>query len=437
MSANNVVVSSTSNNVKKGCGKIIISINSELLELMSEYKKVKSGGQLSTKGTQLEKSIKQKKEALEEGLKGLDDKPDYVKSEKLEKTVKMLKCNISTANKVLAGGCVGEEVSENDLTDAKKEAQETVEEIEGVEKQVELEMKALLSKFTSLDPTFDVPEDDTNYKETEEQVIEKELGYLDTYQATRVRKMKKEIEDKMDFHKEDLMTKWKEQKDFLEYQALKEIRYEFESTHKKMRFMVNEWDKRKLSDKLSDHLMDKIDFMWDQYMNEFRRMDEEKRKEAAVQRKKNQEMEEYKREKRRAIPSWPKSLSYTKFKPDLLSWDQEHHLSSGGVKFGLLAEMLKSHERITTFEQIQTRLGRNRNDSNIILQVVALLDSINEETVFNKLSAAWDAINGMKRNKNENLNNFFSRFETLQYSLNLSDVSYKEQGKVQERREMN
>ena len=99
--------------------------------------------------------------------------------------------------------------------------------------------------------------------------------------------------------------------------------------------------------------------------------------------------------------------------------------------------MLKSHERITTFEQIQTRLGRNRNDSNIILQVVALLDSINEETVFNKLSAAWDAINGMKRNKNKNMNNFFSRFQTLQYSLNLSDVSYKEQGKVQERREMN
>ena len=104
MSANNVVVSSTSNNVKKGCGKIIISINSELLELMSEYKKVKSCGQLSTKGTQLEKSIKQKKEALEEGLKGFDDKPEYVKSEKLEKTVKMLKCNISTAKKVLAGG---------------------------------------------------------------------------------------------------------------------------------------------------------------------------------------------------------------------------------------------------------------------------------------------------------------------------------------------
>lgn len=206
-----------------------------------------------------------------------------------------------------------EEVSENDITDAKKEAQETVEEIEGVEKQVVLEKKALLSKFTSLDPTFDVPEDDTNDKETEEQVIEKELGYLDTYQATRVRKMKKEIEDKMDFHKEDLMTKWKEQKDFLDYQALKEIRYEFESTHKKMRFMVNEWDKRKLSDKLSDHLMDKIDFMWDQYMNEFRRMDEEKSKEAAVQRKKNQEMEEYKREKRRAIPSWPKSLSQIYF----------------------------------------------------------------------------------------------------------------------------
>ena len=95
-------------------------------------------------------------------------------------------------------------------------------------------------------------------------------------------------------------------------------------------------------------------------------MYEEQRLEAALQMKRNVEMEEYKRENRRAIPLWPASLPYNKFKPDLLSWKTEHHLSSGSVKFRLLAEMLKSQSRITTYEQLQVRLGNNRNDSNII-----------------------------------------------------------------------
>ena len=111
---------------------------------------------------------------------------------------------------------------------------------------------------------------------------------------------------------------------------------------------------------------------------------------------------------------------YTKFKPDLLSWDQEHHLTSGRVKFGLLAEMLKSQERVMTYEQIQTRLGKNRNDQDIIKQVVSLLDTINEETIYNKIGTAWDEILLMKKNRGESLNDFFSRFETSLYSLNLA-----------------
>ena len=91
-------------------------------------------------------------------------------------------------------------------------------------------------------------------------------------------------------------------------------------------------------------------------------MDEEKRMEAAVIRKRNIELEEYRKEKRRNIPTWPKSMTYTKFKPDLLSWDKEHHLTSGSVKFGFLAEILKSQERVTTYEQIQTRLGKEHSD---------------------------------------------------------------------------
>ena len=45
-------------------------------------------------------------------------------------------------------------------------------------------------------------------------------------------------------------------KDVLDYQALKEIRTEFEATYKNLRNMVNEFDRRRISDLLSDHLMD-------------------------------------------------------------------------------------------------------------------------------------------------------------------------------------
>ena len=72
--------------------------------------------------------------------------------------------------------------------------------------------------------------------------------------------------------------------------------------------MVNEWDRRRLSDILSDDLMDTIDNQFDEYMVEFRRMDEEKRMEAALLRKRNLEVEEYRKEKRRNIPTWPKSM---------------------------------------------------------------------------------------------------------------------------------
>ena len=175
--------------------------------------------------------------------------------------------------------------------------------------------------------------------------------------------------------------------------------------------------------------MDTIDSKFDDFMKEFKRIDDTKRTEAAILRKRNAELEEYKKEKRREIPS--KVLPYSKFKPDLLSWDKENHLSSGSVKFGLLAEMLKKQDRIITYEQIQTRLGKNRNDPNIIKQTIELLDEINEETVFNKMNSAWNDISKFKKDKADTLNEFFSKFETLHYSLKHTDDSYEELEPVQ------
>ena len=107
-------------------------------------------------------------------------------------------------------------------------------------------------------------------------------------------------------------------------------------------------------------------------------MADEKRQEAAEQRRKEKELQDYKNEKRRSIPTWPKSVAYNKFKSDLLSWDKEHHLMSSSSKFGLFLEMLKKEDRIITFEQIQTRLGKHRNAIDIIQKVVNLLDDIQE-----------------------------------------------------------
>ena len=105
-------------------------------------------------------------------------------------------------------------------------------------------------------------------------------------------------------------------------------------------------------------------------------------------------MEEYKREKRRAIPSWSQSLAYSKFKADLFSWDQEHHLSAGSVKFGILAEILKSQGRISTYEQIQARLGKTRNEANIINQIVALL--VYKYPLFKELLSNFVGETGMR-----------------------------------------
>ena len=418
--------------MKKSIGRLIVKLNSEILEFLPEQKKVTNEVQLSSKGVVIRDSIKVKKDALEEALSGLEARRDYIIQESLEKFVKMIKCNITTAQKLLETETDSVDVNEMEITNAKEEAYKTVDEVLKNEDLAEVEMRKLTSTLANL-AQDDFDKDNSENKDEEN--VKRELTAIGSYQAERFQKMDKEIKEKMKFYKDELLSKWIQQKEILDYQALKEIRSEFEVTHKKLRFMVNEWERRKYSDILSDYLVDLIDIMFDDYMVEFRKMDEEKRTEAAVLRKKNIELEDYKREKKRAIPSWPKSLTYTKFKPDLLSWDKEHHLSTGSVKFGLLAEMLKTQGRITVYEQIQTRLGKSRNDSNIIPQVVTLLDAINEETVYNKLCSAWDDFANLKKTKDESLNNFFSRFETLQYSMNLADDAFVEQEPLEKGKE--
>ena len=356
----------TSWNLKKSIGRIILSINSEILQFLDEQKKVKPGVALSQKGEALKVEIIKKKEALENTLNGVVQRQNYIAEEKLEKFVDMLKNNIATAAKVLE--CTNDDSDniQTEVNEAQKVANDTVEELRVSEEQVEKEMKQIVSNLANMVATGDVTHDTIDEESEEEKQLERELKSIGKYQADRYKMMMKEIEQKMVYHRLNLLSKWKDLKEILDYQALKEIRSEFEATHKLMRYMVSDWERRKFSDILSDKLMDTIGVKCDEYLVEYRRMEEEKRLEAALQRKRNIEMEEYKREKRRPVPSWPNNLPYSKFKPDLESWDAEHRLSSGSVKFGLLAEMLKTQGRIVTYEQLQVRLGNNRNDVDII-----------------------------------------------------------------------
>ena len=119
-------------------------------------------------------------------------------------------------------------------------------------------------------------------------VIKRELSVLAYDQAEKYDKILKEIKKKMKNYKDDLLNKCEEQRDTFDQKALKEHRLEFESTHKSFRYLVwyGIWERLKYSDPLSDHLMDTIYSCFDDYMKEYRNIDEETRvKQTSVKQK--------------------------------------------------------------------------------------------------------------------------------------------------------
>ena len=235
--------------LKQRVGNTILQINNDILELLVEYEKVKQGKLLSERGEELKKTIKIKQEALEEVLTDLEKKKGD-NTGNLDKTMKMLKDNIKTSKDVLNEGPDVKSVEESKIKEARTEAEKVIEDAAKEEK-AEEEISTIVSKLEEvLDNEISGGKD-----------VEEELARVGTYQAERVRKMT--------FHKTDLLKMGEEQKKFLDYQGLKEFRSEFEASHKYLRNKVNEWDRRRISDKLYDVLMDTIDSKFDDFMKEF------------------------------------------------------------------------------------------------------------------------------------------------------------------------
>ena len=386
--------------LKKKLSRYIFDLNSDALDLVNSYKKSKKG--LPSKEAESESDFKIKLSELKDIVTRLELENTALDKSDFDNYLKMMKTTVETCESVLL---------------EKEEAVDSVKKAKTMKTEAELCIKNL----DSAEDTMVVKVNTEN-----DSAIDNELAGLIKHVLSKFKRIQNELNTNMKKHIDILQTAWNEEKETLDYQGLKELRYEFDQMDKKMYNYINDWDRKKYSDILTDYLEDRHNCLYNEYLEVYTKMANEKRKESALRRKKEQEMLDYKNVKKRPVPSWPEKVPYSKFKPDLLSWDREHYLSSGSSKFGEFVEMLKKEGRLITFEQVSTRLGNSRNDKDIINKIVSLLDSMNEETCFNKLSKAWDTIVNLKKDSSETLNDFFSKFETIQYNLNLADESYKD-----------
>ena len=78
----------TTNELIKSIGKIVIDLNAEILDLLSEQKKTDEAGKMTKKGEQIGKNVKEKKKSLAADLESFESSPGLVKAENLQKTIK-------------------------------------------------------------------------------------------------------------------------------------------------------------------------------------------------------------------------------------------------------------------------------------------------------------------------------------------------------------
>ena len=315
-----ITMTETPLNFKKRVGGAIFQLISDVLALQKGYKKLKDGMNLSAVEVKLEQSVSDGVLVLEKELTVLEENEKYVKENSLEKYLVMLKTSIDTAHNVL---------------DVKHFATETLRTLENMKKEAKLCLDVLKSdvenSLNNMNINCDAEKDEGLVWDDE---LKEELDNLNKHVKAKFLRIQSEIEKKMKDKMKILDTAWSDEKESLDYQALKDIRYEFDLSEKKLRSLIGDWDRRKHSELLTDYLEACLNKQYDHYIEKYSNVANEKRKEAAIRRKKEQEILEYKNEKKRPVPTWPEKVPYSKFKPDLLSWDLEHYLSSGASKFG-------------------------------------------------------------------------------------------------------
>ena len=127
--------------IRKNVGKVVIEINEDMIMLQRAYKLVKpQGKKLEGKDAVIENKVIESSENLKSTLQNIKDRADFACSEELRKVVKLISTTLETAQ-ILLGSKGYENVSENDLKNAKEDARlvldEGIKEVEKSEEQLD------------------------------------------------------------------------------------------------------------------------------------------------------------------------------------------------------------------------------------------------------------------------------------------------------------
>ena len=137
--------------LKKSIGNLLLKANSDILDLQRVYIRVKDGAILSKKEEEKEKALVEKKKAIEDGIKSLEERSEYVKQENLEKFLKMMKTTVETADQLLSMKSeVGDDIIEDSVKGIQQEAKASLDEIQVIEEEIEKEIRGLSTTFSSL-----------------------------------------------------------------------------------------------------------------------------------------------------------------------------------------------------------------------------------------------------------------------------------------------
>ena len=122
--------------LKKNAGSLVLSLNSDLLELQKAYRKLSGDTtqQLSKTETDREKRIEEQKSKLEKIIASLDSMAEFVKEANLERILAMMRITIENTERVLGNKTEAGTEGLEEVDNVCKEAKDYVDKLAAAEK---------------------------------------------------------------------------------------------------------------------------------------------------------------------------------------------------------------------------------------------------------------------------------------------------------------
>ena len=179
--------------LKKKAGSLVLSLNSDLLELQKAYRKLSgdTSQQLSKTETDREKRIEEQKSKLEKIIASLDSKAEFVKEANLERILAMMRITIENTERVLRNKTEAGTEGFEQVDNVCKEAKDYVNKLAAADKlkaeNVE-NLSLLLTEAISDDKNTQVEESSADVISEED--IQHELSCLEKHVQSRFKRIK-------------------------------------------------------------------------------------------------------------------------------------------------------------------------------------------------------------------------------------------------------